>query len=141
MEHDEAQAVWRDYYARIRERRVDEAEQLITASRQDGITDQCEVFLDFRHFSNVEADIEQLKVQLAENYEVSVSKYEAKDYWYLDGTTRPVPMAFERDQLLAWVKFMADVAQSYACVFSTWVLTQASTGKQWGNESFEAITD
>ncbi|MCA9215196.1 MAG: hypothetical protein KDB27_19145 [Planctomycetales bacterium] len=76
MNDDEAEAVWRNYYIRIRNRRLDEAEQLIAASRKDGITDHSEMLLDFRHFSSAEAGIEQLKQQLAENYEVSVSKDE-----------------------------------------------------------------
>lgn len=141
MNDDDAKSVWRDYYIRVRNRRIDEAEQLINASRRDGITDESQMFLGFRHFSSVEDDIEQLKQQLSESYDVAVSKGKSKDYWYLDGTTRPVQMSFERDQLIGWVEFMADVAQSYACVFSNWVLIHASTGKQWASEFFESTTE
>ena len=140
MNDDDAQTIWRAYYQRIRDRRVSEAEQLIKATRQDGINDHTEMFLDFRHFSSVEADIAQLKDQLTENYEVLLSKAESSDYWLLEGTTRPITMSFEREQIIEWVKFMADVAESYACVFSTWKLTEASTGRQWSNETFEEET-
>ena len=141
MPQKDPQAIWEDYYRRIRNRRICEAEQLVAATRNDGINDQSEMFLDFRLFSSVEADLVQLKEQLAENYEVSLTKDKSSDYWNLDGTTRPIEMSLERDQLLEWVRFMADVAQSYACVFSKWVLTEANSGKQWSNESFEATTE
>ena len=141
MNDDEAQTIWRAYYQRIRDRRVSEAEQLITATRQDGINDHTEMFLDFRHFSSVETNIARLKDQLAENYEVSLSKDDSSDCWFLEGTTRPISMPIEREQIIEWVKFMADVAQSHACVFSTWTLTEASTGRRWPSETFEDETE
>ncbi len=141
MTDNNAQAIWDEYYKRIRRRRISEAEQLIRSTRDDGVCDESEVFLDFIHFSSVEADLVMLKQQLAENYEVSISRDEPSGHWMLAGTTRPVSLTISGDQLIEWIEFMADVAQSYACVFSTWVLTEASTGKQWLSELYEPDND
>lgn len=43
--------------------------------------------------------------------------------WFANGTTRPYGVdGMIGDQLIAWITFMCDVANSHACVFSTWKL-------------------
>ena len=41
------------------------------------------------------------------------------------------------DQLLDWVAFMCDVANSYACVFSTWKFVDTRRKIEWSNDNVD----
>ena len=40
-------------------------------------------------------------------------------------------------QLLQWVEFMCDVANSYACVFSTWKLVDTKRNIEWATDHLD----
>ena len=141
MTQNDPQATWDDYYKRLGTRRVSEAKQLFAAMRENGVTDDSALYLDFRHFSSEKPDAENLGKQLSENYEINIMQDGESNYWFVDGTTRPDGISLTESQCVDWVTFMADVAQSHGCVFSTWRLTDTKNNKPWSNESFEADTD
>ena len=141
MTQDDAQATWDDYYGRIRARRTSEAKQLFSAMRENGVTDETVLLLDFRHFSSEKGDADNLGKQLAENYDIRITQDIQSNHWFVDGTTRPDGITLTESQCIDWVTFMADVAQSHGCVFSTWRLTDTRNDRSWSNESFEADTD
>ena len=141
MAQDDPQATWDDYHKRIRARRVTEAKQMFAAMQANGVTIESILLLDFRHFSSDKADAENLGKQLSENYDIKLTHDTESNYWFADGTTRPDGISLTESQCIDWVTFMADVAKSHGCVFSTWRLTDAKTEASWSNESFEADTD
>ncbi len=59
-------------------------------------------------------------------------------YWLSKGTTRPYGITLNREQHLAWVEFMADVAHSCGCVFLTWSLEAPSLGAHFHREAVES---
>jgi hypothetical protein len=134
--HD-PQIIWSEYYQRICARRISESQQLLAAMREDGVTDESILFLDFRHFSSEKASAENLGGQLAENYEIKITHDADTNYWFVDGATRPDGVAISMCKGNEWVSFMADVAQSHGCVFSTWCLTDGQNDRSWSNELFQ----
>lgn len=109
------------YYEEKKAQRRSEAIRLINEMVEAGITDSTILALDFTHFGNNQEGLEGLQSQLSENYEISIEKAD-DEYWLLKGTTRPYGITLSADDHLTWVEFMADVAQSYGFVFSTWSL-------------------
>lgn len=137
MPDQDPQEIWSDYYQRIKARRLREADILWSEMREAGVTDETLLALDFLHFSNVRKDAESLLQQLSENYSVEMEEAKQESYWYIKGTTRPEGIYLSRDQHAAWVKFMADVARSHACVFSTWSLEAPSLDRQFHSEQID----
>ena len=110
---DDAQQIWTDYYARIRRRRIAEAEFISSQLMADGVTADSILALDFKHFGTVENDVRRLSDQLSENYTVNVHLSDDGKTWIADGTTRPYGVdGMIGSQLLQWVEFMCDVANS-----------------------------
>jgi hypothetical protein len=134
MPDDDAQKTWEDYYARIKRRRLAAAVSLWVEVEAAGITDGAVFALDFEHFGNNRDDANKLARQLAENYAIEVSPSSEPNYWNVVGTTRPEGISLTKDQHAAWVEFMADVAQSYACVFSHWTLEAPAVGRTFRSE-------
>lgn len=118
---DDPQKAWNEYYDRIKNRRLKAAELLWDDVEAAGADAETWFSLDFTHFGNDRAGAEGLAHQLSENYAVELSAAES-GYWFVKGTTRPEGVSLTREQHNTWVEFMADVAQSYACVFSGWML-------------------
>jgi hypothetical protein len=129
------QKTWADYYQRLKARRLAEAASLWAKFREAGGSRETVVALDFVHFSSSKADLESLASQLSENYAVSVVPRAEHDYWELRGTTRPGGIELAEEQHAGWVEFMVDVAQSYACVFSTWQLEAPSMNRVFSSEA------
>ena len=119
---DDPQKTWDDYYDRIKRRRLSAAALLWGEIEAAGANEETIFALDFGHFGNNRDDVDNLARQLSENYATEVSARSEQNYWEVRGTTRPEGICFTKDQHTAWVEFMVDVAQSYACVFSEWTL-------------------
>ncbi len=135
---DDAQQIWTDYYARIRRRRIAEAEFISSQLMADGVTADSILALDFKHFGTVENDVRRLSDQLSENYTVNVHLSDDGKTWIADGTTRPYGVdGMIGSQLLQWVEFMCDVANSHACVFSTWKLVDTKRKIEWATDNLD----
>ncbi|MEM7316356.1 MAG: hypothetical protein AAF497_24755 [Planctomycetota bacterium] len=141
MTPEDPQATWDDYYKRVRARRDAEAKQLFAAMRENGVTRDSILYLDFRHFSSEKPNADNLAKQLSDNYDIKVTHDDQSHYWYVDGTTRPDAISLTESQCVDWVTFMADVAESHGCVFSTWRLTDTTNNKCWSSETFAADTN
>ena len=133
----DTQEIWSDYYARKRAQRLQEAAGMWQILLSGGATEDTVIAIDFVHFGTKRDDIEHLAQQLSENYAVEVS-HGSDGYWLVKGTSRPNGLAFTQDQHMAWVQFMCDVAQSYGCVFSTWLLDAPSIGVSASSEAAES---
>ena len=135
---EDAQKTWENYYANLRNRRLDEARLVWELMQADGVDEDTVYAMDFSHFSNELEGLEQLASQLSENYEVELSEADERGYFHLSCTTRPYGNELTKDELFGWVGFMCDVAKSYACVFSTWSLECADSQNVWTNKSVES---
>lgn len=140
MQSNDAQKVWSDYYQRKRSQRIEEATALWERMQRAGVVEGTVLELEFVHFGNSKEDIEALTAQLSENYEVRTAQGNEPNYWYAKGATRPHGVTLNREQLLGWVAFMADVAQSYACVFSAWSLSAPSHHAEFRSEDVESAS-
>ncbi len=135
---DDPQQIWTDYYARLRRRRIAEAQFLHLQMTADGVTDDTILTLDFTHFGNVEDDVRRLAKQLSENYVMTVTRGREAGYWSADGTTRPDGIdGMNAQRCVDWVAFMCDVANSYGCMFSAWTLTDPVRQLSWTNETID----
>lgn len=123
------QATWNDYYDRIKRRRLAAAAVLWGEIDAAGANEDTVFALDFTHIGNNRQDADDLAHQLSENYATEVSAQSEKNYWNIKGTTRPKGICLTKDQHVAWVEFMVDVARSYACVFSEWTLEAPALGR------------
>jgi len=128
------QATWAAYYADKKLERVREATELWSQLTRAGVTGETVLALDFVLFGTVQSNVHALANQLSENYSVTVSPDEDQGVWYAKGTTRPYGITLNQEQHLAWVEFMADVAQSHSCVFSTWELEAPSLRAKFQSE-------
>jgi len=136
--NDEAQQIWSDYHARIRRRRIAEAEFINSQMVADEVTADSILALDFKHFGTVENEVRRLSDQLSENYAVNVHLSDDGKTWIVDGTTRPYGVdGMIGSQLLQWVEFMCDVANSYTCVFSTWKLVDPKRKIEWATDNLD----
>ncbi|WP_196158776.1 hypothetical protein [Reinekea sp. G2M2-21] len=133
MTQDDPEKVWDDYYARKRAQRIEEVDVLTRNMQESGVTEDTVLALDFVHFSKSKEGAEALSNQLSENYEMKVA-FE-KDMYFIKGTTRPYGMNLSNEQHKAWVEFMADVAQSHNCVFSTWLIEAPSLKLKFSSEA------
>jgi hypothetical protein len=140
MSTEDPQEIWNEYYRRKKIQRMDEADQIWVKMQSEGINDATTLALDFVHFGSSKSDISDLATQLAENYEMQVISADKEGYWLAKGTTRPYGVTLSKDQLLGWVEFMSDVAQSYACMFSTWALEAPSLGVKIESDIVENIS-
>ena len=122
MPTEDPQQVWEDYYGRKKSKRLQEATELWRQMESAGVVSDTVLALDFVHFGQSRHDAEALADQLSENYEMEVVASERDGYWLVKGTTRPYGIEMTEEQHLGWVEFMTDVANSYACVFSTWAI-------------------
>jgi hypothetical protein len=138
MTEQDPQIVWEDYYRRKKEQRTDEAVTLWQQMENAGVTEETVMALDFLHFGNNEEDVKSLSNQLSENYNIKIEPAEEEKPWYVKGTTRPEGITLTKEQHLAWVEFMSDVAQSYACVFSTWSFEVPSLNVSFHSEEIES---
>lgn len=120
------QKTWDAYYDRIKRRRLAEAALLWDEIEAAGANEETIFALDFAHFGNNRDDVDDLARQLSESYATEVSARSEQNYWDVRATTRPEGICFTKYQHAAWVEFMVDVAQSYACVFSEWTLEAPS---------------
>jgi hypothetical protein len=126
---DDPQKIWDDYYDRIKRRHLTAAALLWGEIEAAGANEETIFALDFAHFGNNRDDVDDLARQLSENYATKVSARSEQNYWDVRGTTRPEGICLSKDQHTAWVEFMVDVAQSYACVFSEWTLEAPALGQ------------
>ncbi len=135
---DDPQEVWSHYYKKIRDRRLSEAKTLWVNLQENGINNETVMALDFVYFSQNKNDAESLLTQLSENYNMEILPSSEDGYWYINGTTRPEGIILTEDQHFEWVKFMADVAHSHACVFSSWSFEVPTLGKIFSSEQVES---
>ena len=140
MSSDDPQKIWSEYFQRKKAQRMEEASGLSKLMQDAGITEETVLALDFVHFGNSKEDLEALSNQLSENYSMRVVENDEEGYWVAKGTTRPNGINLSQEQLFGWVEFMSDVAQSYACVFSTWSLEAPSLGVQFHSEKIESAS-
>ena len=137
MSSDDPQSRWSEYYQQKKAERVAEASQLWEMMQHAGVNDTTVLALDFVLFGTSQSDAESLAKQLSENYEVQVAPGDEQGTWLVNGTTRPYGISFTQEQHMGWVEFMADVARSHACVFSTWSLEAPSLGERFDTENLE----
>ncbi|MGP4846168.1 hypothetical protein ACTXGQ_18720 [Marinobacter sp. 1Y8] len=129
MPTEDPQKVWEDYYGRKKSQCLQQATDLWRQMEAAGVLSDTVLALDFVHFGQSQHDAEALANQLSENYEIEVVESERDRYWLVKGTTRPYGIEMTEEQHLGWIEFMADVAKSYACVFSTWSIEAPALGK------------
>lgn len=141
MNEEEAQQVWDEYNERIKNRRLAEADILISELEKNNINEATAVALDFTHFCHEKSDAEDIKNQLSENYTMSLEYNKDSEYWLIKGTSRPYGVTLSSKQHKAWVEFMLDVGKSYRCVFSTWSMTEPKSKKTYSNEEIETEFD
>ena len=135
---DDAQQIWPDYYARIRRRRIVEADLISSQMEADGVSADSILALDFKHFGTVENDVRRLSDQLSENYTAEVRLSDDGETWIAEATSRPYGIdGMIGSQLQQWVEFMCDVARSYACVFSSWKLVDTKRKIEWATDSLD----
>lgn len=140
MKTDNAQQVWTDYYQRKKVQRLEEADALWERMRLAGVRADTDLVVDFLMFGTSREAVEALASQLSENYQVEVSEDARPGYWLANATTRLYAIALADGQLNAWVNFVADVAQSHACVFSTWKMEAPALGQSFLSEQFESAS-
>jgi len=138
MQSKDQDKIWTHYYSRKKTQRLAEAVGLWAQLSAAGVNDETILGLDFAHFGPNKSDVEDLARQLSENYELHVTADEGQKQWIARGTTRPYGITLTREQHLGWVEFMADVAQSYACIFSTWSLEAPSLGVHFHSADVES---
>lgn len=138
MSTENPQKTWDEYYQNKKAQRLEEASAMWQQIENAGVTEETVIAIDFVHFGNIKEDVEALAEQLSENYKVEVSQDKNEKYWLVNGTTRPTGVNLSKEQHLGWVEFMADVAQSYACVFSTWVLEAPAININVRSEDIES---
>ncbi|WPD22953.1 MAG: hypothetical protein SD837_00020 [Candidatus Electrothrix scaldis] len=138
MTDQDPQQTWEDYYRRKRSERLAEAEILWDQMESAGVNEVTVLALDFVHFGRNENDARDLSVQLSEHYSVAVEPADQEGYFFVRGTTRPEGITLTKEQHTGWVEFMCDVAQSYACVFSTWSLEAPKLSKTFPSEDVES---
>ena len=117
---------------------MEEAIKLWDQMRDSDVNDETVLAIDFMHFGTNQENKNNLAKQLSENYEMEVVPSDEEGYWYAKGTTRPYGITLNKEQHIGRVEFMADVAQSYACVFSTWSIEAPSLGVSFDSESIES---
>jgi len=135
---EDPQKTWHEYHERKKAQRLREAAILDHSMRSAGVTDETSLALDLVHFGSSRLDIESLAKQLAENYTVEVVQDVGQGIWFAKGTTRPYGIKLSQTQHLAWVSFMADVARSHGCVFSTWSIEAPSMGSAFASEHVDS---
>lgn len=140
MESQDTEKTWREYYERKKFQRREEAKVLWKKMSDSGLTEDTVLALDFMHFGQSEEDAAGLANQISENYEVEVIPAQENGYWYVKGTTRPNGITLTEEQHAGWVEFMADVAQSHNCVFSTWSLESPSLSMKFESERVESAS-
>ncbi|MCU5786053.1 hypothetical protein B27N_01056 [Alcanivorax marinus] len=134
------QQVWEDYYGRKKSQRLQEATEMWRQLESAGVASDTVLALDFVHFGQSQHDAEALANQLSENYEMEVVESERDGCWFVKGTTRPYGIEMTGEQHLGWVEFMADVANSCACVFSTWAIEAPALGVNLHSEEIESAS-
>lgn len=137
MPLQDSQEAWDEYYQRKKAERLHEAAVLDLSMRSAGVTDETALAIDFVHFSSSRPNIEMLAEQLSENYTIEVVQTDDQDAWLARGTTRPYGINLSQEQHLTWVGFMADVAASCACVFSTWLIEAPSLKLSFNSEHID----
>ncbi len=129
MMAEDPEQIWDDYYDRIKRRRL-AAAALLWNEVVDAGADEDTVFaLDFVHFGNHHDGAEKLAQQLSENYATQITARSERGCWSVTGTTRPEGICLTKDQHVAWVEFMVDVARSCGWVFSGWTLQAPELGR------------
>jgi len=131
------QKLWDEYYSKIRRRRLAEAKILWSNMLIDGINENTELQMDFKHFCPIENDAINLAKQLSENYEMKTSFDKEQNMWFVYGTTRPYSTTVSQENFIKWIEFMADVANSYACVFTNWTIEAPKLDKIFKSEIIE----
>ena len=126
---EDPQQIWDDYYDRIKGRRLAAAALLWDEVIDAGANDETVFALDFAHFGNHRDGVGKLAQQLSENYVTQITARSEQRYWSVKGTTRPEGICLTKDQHVAWVEFMVDVARSCGCVFSEWTLEAPALGR------------
>lgn len=134
---DDPQKTWDDYYDRIKRRRLAAAVMLWAEIEAAGADEETVFALDFVHFGSNRDDLNDLERQLSEHYATEISSRSEANYWDLRGTTRPEGICLTKDQHAAWVEFMVDVAQSFACVFSEWTLEAPALGRTFQSAALD----
>lgn len=138
MEYEDAQRTWQKYYQRKKVERVEEATVIWERVRQIDGVESVDFTLDFLMFGASKETVDPLATQLSESYAVDVSQDSASAYWFVRATTKPYAIKLIDGQLIAWAEFIADVAQSHGCVFSTWKLEAPALSLSLSNEDIES---
>ena len=139
MPTDNHQEIWEVYYQQKKSQRLEEAHVLCKQLQDSDLTEETVLALDFVHFSKSHENAKLLSEQLSENYTIEIVAGE-DDIWYINGTSRPYGLTLSSEEHIGWVEFMADVAQSYACVFSTWSLEVPSLNLNFKSEPIESAS-
>jgi hypothetical protein len=140
MNNDQSQQVWRAYYQGKKAQRAEEAIALWDKMNTAGVTEETILAMDFIFLGASQQNVEALARQLSENYEMGAAPASAPGWWCANGTTRPHGVTLGREQFLRWVEFMCDVAESYACVFSSWSLESPELALHFRSESIPSAS-
>ena len=136
MSAQDPQATWSEYLARKKSDRLAEAQAMRQHMQGAGVGAESVLAMDFLHFGPGQEQAQALAAQLREHYTVKVSADARPGYWLVEGTTRPYGVTLEGSQLVDWADFMADVAQSHGCVFSSWTVEAPALGARFRSEDF-----
>jgi len=119
-------------------KRKAEAVELWRQMESSGVVDDAVLALDFVHFGTSEDNAKALSSQLPEHYNTTLVPADSEDIYLVKGTARPEGITLSEEQHIAWVEFMSDVAQSYACVFSVWSLEAPKPKMSFSSEDIES---
>lgn len=141
MNKEEAQKVWEDYYSRILNRRLYEAEIIIQEIAKISNSEENEIILDFEFFSDLNGKPELLVEQLGENYEMKLWPKDDEGYTTISATTRPYAAELSAENIRDWAEFMHEVAVSYGTIFSNWKITLPTHKKTYLSKAIETPYD
>ncbi|MFY9253351.1 MAG: DUF5076 domain-containing protein [Fuerstiella sp.] len=129
---EEAKEMWRAHFARVRQRRLHEAETIIRLSQAAGVTEDSLIVLRYCCVTTNADDAQSLSRKLSEDDEVTIQKTATpNEGWNVIGATEDEGFCITFDELTEWVKYIADVASAFGCSFASWEFHDAETGMTW----------
>lgn len=129
---DEAKQMWQTHFARVRQRRLHEAETIIRLSHAAGVTEDTLIILRYCCVTTNADNAQALGKKLSEDDEVKIQRTTTPiDGWNVIGATEDEGFYITSDELIEWIKYIADVASAFGCSFASWEFHEVVTGKTW----------
>lgn len=117
---EDAEEILIDYYQRVKNRRLAEAEIFWANLLTKGVDEKSIIAIDFKISSPEKNDANLVSKQLSENYSMSITFAEELKTHIVEGTTKPAGLSLTKEQFIGWIDFMSDVSAQYNSIFLTW---------------------